>query len=37
MALAKRRAFGASYSMSQGKGPKSSDPDMVEAAKDHSP
>ncbi len=37
MALAKRRVFGASYSMSQGKGPKSSDPDMLEATKDHSP
>ena len=37
MALANLRPFGASYSMSNGKGPRSTGPDMVFAAKDHSP
>lgn len=37
IALAKRRLFGASYSMSCANGPRSNDPDMVDAAKDQVP
>ena len=37
MALASLRLLGASYSMSHENGPRASDPDMVFAARDHSP
>lgn len=37
MALASFRPLGASYSMSHAKGPRSSEPDMVLAVRDHSP
>ena len=37
MALASLRPLGASYSMSHAKGPRSSEPDMVLAVRDHSP